>query len=311
MVKVSAPGKVIISGEHSIVYGQPALLAAIDKRCWITVQKSKSGQLKISDRMTNDLRLARLGVKEACQVLSVDKSQLDIVINNQVPLASGLGSSAALSVSLTAGIWRFFNPEEKLDKTLINQIAFRIEKYQHGNPSGGDNAVCTYGGWLTFQKKNENREFKSLDLDQSPPEFLLVDTGRPVETTGQMVAAVRQKYQISKTKYQKIFKKIGQVTEEIIKCFKKRKLKEFKSLIIRNQRLLEELGVVGKKAKVIIQLIEIWGGAAKVCGAGGVKRGSGFALAYSDNLNLLAEKLRDKKIEFIKVKLGGVGVKIH
>ncbi|MBU0619298.1 mevalonate kinase [Patescibacteria group bacterium] len=300
MIKVSAPGKVIISGEHSVVYGQPALLAALDKRCWVTIKKSNSGQLKITDKATDDLRLVKLGVKEVCQALSVDQFQLDITLNNQVPIGSGLGSSAAMSVSLAAGICQFFNPKQLLDKALINHLAFKIEKHQHGNPSGGDNTICTYGGVLKFQKKKDKFQFCRIKPEQLP-DFLLVNTGQPEESTKEMVVMVNSKDNI---------KNIGEVTGKIIKCFKEQKFNQLKALITQNQRLLEKLGVVGQKAQKLIQLIELEDGAAKICGAGGVKRGSGFALAYSDNLQFLAERLKSKHVEFKKVNLGGVGVRV-
>jgi mevalonate kinase len=74
---------------------------------------------------------------------------------------------------------------------------------------------------------------------------------------------------------------------------------------------LEELGVVGERAKKIIRLIERSGGAAKICGAGGLKKGSGMALVYHGDLSVLKRNLKKNKIDFLKVKLGEKGVTIH
>ena len=351
MISVSAPGKVIISGEHSVVWGEPAFLAAINKRCWVKVKKINEKKIKIVDEILKvraevdsskildfaeqrkkswqksvetggkeyfgaikreALGLVKIGIGETLMSLKKSEGEFELRIKNEIPIGVGLGSSAALSVSLVAGLWEFFNNKQKKQQlSLINKIAYEIEKRQHGNPSGGDNTICTYGGFLVFKKKDQRITKKKLKMMDRLPELLLVDTGKPVETTGEMVSAVRQKYRISNIKYQKIFKKIGKVTNMLIDSFKQSDFRELKFLIRTNEQLLEELGVVGERAKKIIRLIERSGGAAKICGAGGLKKGSGMALVYHGDLSVLKRNLKKNKIDFLKVKLGEKGVTIH
>ena len=86
---------------------------------------------------------------------------------------------------------------DRLTKKKINKIAYEIEKKQHGNPSGGDNTISTYGGFLWYRKEAEFLKlFKPLDFNfEKLPQFVLTNTGRSLETTGGMVARVRKLYE--------------------------------------------------------------------------------------------------------------------
>ncbi len=344
MIKVSASGKVIVSGEHSIVWGEPALLAAIDKRCWVEV-KDDQGKIRIIDEALGErqevgfnevlafagegkkgggehfkqpkkdpLGLVKVGIGEVLSSLGVPREGFEIRIKNEVPIGCGLGSSAAMSVSVVAGLWKFFNTkQEKLPFSLINKIALEVERRQHGNPSGGDNTVCTYGGLLVFKKRNGEGWFEQLNEigSWSLPQFLLVDTGKPQETTGEMVGMIELRIKNKELRIKNLMAKMGRVTGEIIKIFRTGEFSQLKRLIRENERLLEELGAVGERAKKLIQLIEQGGGAAKICGAGGAIGGSGMALVYHHDWSTLKRRLKNNKIGFLKVKLGGSGVTIH
>ena len=159
--------------------------------------------------------------------------------------------------------------------------------------------------------KNNNFQFNQLNIGYRLPEFLLIDSGKPVESTGEMVAALRQKYQISNIKYQKIFKKAGDTTAKFIKWLAKMNSDNLRNLILENEKLLEELGVVGNKAKKIIRLIEKNNGAAKICGAGGIKEGSGMILSYHQDLDKLKQVLAENRLSYLDIKLGEKGVKIE
>jgi len=289
---VSAPGKIILSGEHSVVYGQPAVLGAINRRLFIEIEKSEDKLEIISDE---DTVLAYYALQKIEEFLGKKINNFKIKIKSEIPINRGMGSSAALSVAMVGGVFHWLN--EEWNKSLINRIAYEIEKKQHQNPSGCDNSISLFGGLIIFQKG----KIKKLDFADLP-NFILLDSGQAVESTGEMVSRVS-------AKSQKIFNKIGDITLRLIEVLKKGKPDGFKNLISENERLLEKLGVVGEKAKKIIREIEDLGGAAKICGAGGVKEGSGILLCYHQKQEILLGFAKKNQIPNYQLKFEKEGLR--
>lgn len=305
VIKVSAPGKIILSGEHSVVYAQPAILAAINKRLYIEIKK-ESRQTKIITDQNPDLAYPALSIIE--NMLKKRTSHLVIKIRSEIPVNRGLGSSAALAVALTGALLRWFS--QKWDKKLINQIAFEIEKKQHGNPSGADNSIATFGKMIIFQKG----KIKRLKVSHLP-QFVFIDSGPASETTREMVEKVNAKIKNQNAirqpadKIQNLINNLGKVTAQFIKTIKEKNSNQLKFLIRENERLLEELGVVGEKTERIIKEIESLGGAAKICGAGGLKSGSGILLCYHQNPQVLLDFAHKNHLQDYQLKLGAEGLR--
>lgn len=304
-IAVSAPGKIILSGEHSVVYGKPALLAAVDRRLFVEIREIKRGIKIIADEPEDLAQYAFQKTKEALD--KKIKGGLRIKISSQIPVARGMGSSAALSVAMAGALFRSF--KKPWDKKLINRIAYQIEKKQHGNPSGCDNSIACFGGFLWFQKRGESFKIRPLKIDFKMPEFVLLDSGRAKETTGEMVALVNEKLKMQKAEIGRILDSLGRVTEKTANCFKKVNFVLLPDLIRENERLLEGLGVVSKKTGKIIRKIEKLGGAAKICGAGGIKQGSGVILCYHQNPKVILDFAKKQKLTHFPVKLGVQGVR--
>jgi len=306
-VRVSAPGKIILSGEHAVVYGKPAILAAVNKRLFVSINKSIKNEI-ITPESSELAEFARDFVLRA---LGKQKEKLKIKIFSEIPVGSGMGSSAALAVAMTAALFKFFN--QPFNKEKINEIAYEIEKKQHGNPSGGDNTTSTYGGFLWYRKEAEFLKlFKPLDFDfEKLPRFVLINTGRPLETTGKMVTKVRKLYEKKPRQTEEIFQKIEKATKKLLVALREKNDGEIGEVIRENEQLLEKLGVVGNSAKRIIKEIEGVGGVAKVCGAGGVKEGSGIILGFHPRKNSLLEIAKERNLSAFEVKLGEEGVKIE
>ena len=271
-VIVSVPGKIILAGEHAVVYGRPALVAAIDKRITVKIDSEKTSQ-KISG-------LVRFAVAACMKYLTRSRQDFNIAINSELPVGCGLGSSAAL---VTALVWALLPQASLKDK---NQLVKKIEDYQHGKSSGVDQTIVREGGFLRFQKG----VFQPIKL--SIKQVILINSGRPKESTGDMVKMVAE------GNYQKEFKQIG----ELVNHWKP-------ELIEANELLLEKIGIVGVKAKTMIRKIVISGGMAKVCGAGGIKAGSGMLLAVHPEKNKLLQLIKLNNWQYLKVKLGGPGVR--
>ena len=273
-LRVSAPGKIILSGEHAVVYGHPALVVAVDRRLTVTLSGKKTE------------------------------------IESDIPIGCGMGSSAALAVAKSG----LFLKRKSItwDLEEINKKAYELEKMQHGNPSGVDNTVSTYGGFLWYRKEAEGlKTFSSVPVKIKLPKFFLINTGKPVETTKEMVSVVARLVKKHPLKYKTIFTKIEVVTKFFLKCLLGEEKNDISTLIKENERLLEKLGVVSKSTIKTVKGIERIGGAAKISGAGGIKGNSGVLLAYHKGRDKLVGFAKDMNLDIFPVKLGEGGVRIE
>jgi mevalonate kinase len=304
-ITVSAPGKIILSGEHAVVYGKPAILAAINRRLFVSFRQSSKNEIITSESP----KLTEFARDFVLKSLGKSKEKLRIEISSEIPIGCGMGSSAALAVAMTTALFEYLN--KPFDKEKINQIAYEIEKKQHGTPSGGDNTISTYGGFLWYRKEIEFLKlFEKLKFVRLP-KFVLINTGRPMETTGEMVLGVRKLYEQNKIKTEKILNEIEKTTKQLLVAFNQMDEKLVKITIRENERLLENLGVVSNFAKKIVREIEKQGGADKICGAGGKKEGAGIILAFHSKKEALFKIAKKKNLPAFEVKLGEEGVRIE
>lgn len=306
-ITVSAPGKTILSGEHSVVYGYPALVVAINKRiqlsCVVKEQPDTKGKYQeFLAHWEQQSMLELLAFLQNTKLSGISKFSLE----SAIPIGCGLGSSAALAVCLSA--ITLLLAGESTSKEKINELAFKLEKQTHQNPSGVDNTIVTLGGALQYRKVNGVPEIKSLSLRKDLCNFLLINTGKPIESTGEMVLKVKEKRTKYLTSIESILLAMGKVTELWIDYFIGEPTLPIFELISRNERYLEELGVVSVSTQRIISQIEGIGGTAKISGAGGVKGHSGMLLAYHEESTELEKLARDMKWEFFPIERDDLGV---
>lgn len=350
-ITVSAPGKVHLLGEHAIVYGKPAILTAIDKRCFITLLPHKKTKIKITSKQLdktleispeqiiekqkdaeknwqeylktnnvtllkqitqNDLDLVVITIGEILKFLKLKKIQaFDLEIDSQIPIGAGLGSSAAVIVSTIAAIFVFLNLG--LDKEKINDIAFLAEQRRHGMPSGGDNSTVTYGGMVWFRK--ESPELKIIKpIPFSLPEslaknFVLIDTGRPKESTGEMVGLVQKLFYKRPKWTEKILNDQEKQVKKLLKALKENNEQILTEAIKLGERNLEKLGVVSDFSHDLIREIEKLGAVGKICGGGGKADKSGMLLFYHQEPKIVLELAKAHHLSAWRVKLGREGIR--
>ena len=283
MIKVSAPGKIHLLGEHSVVYGKPAILTAINLRVTVTIGKKD-----------NSFPLLRQGVEKVIKK-KLNRKIPDYSIETELPIGSGLGFSAAGSAAIIAALLTYF--KVKWDKNLVNELTFEAEKAFHGNPSGGDNTTVINGGLLLFQKDRpptySNSKVKS---------FILINSGKPTETTKEMI-------EVAKPKVHSILEDQEFLTKQLVLALKNGNEKLLIEIIKKGQKNLEKIGVVGKIAKKIIRDIEKLGGAAKITGAGGVKKGSGMLVCYHKDPKKILNFAKQNNLEAFSIKLAEEGLR--
>ncbi len=301
MVTVSVPGKIHLMGEHAVVYGKPALLSAINLRLRVTVEEGKRGVDIISSEPSDYIRHAVEVVKQQYKLASLPP--MKITVTSDIPAGYHLGSSAAVAVGTVGAVTYFL--KKVWNPAAMNQIAYEVEKKMHGLPSGGDNTTVTMGGFIWFRKELEF--LKSIwqlpfKLPESLDHFFLINTGRPKETTGEMVEYLKSKVKSQKSKVEKLFNENERQTKRIAVAIKEGNEKELMEAITAGERTLEGMGVVSKKAIPLIRKIEKAGGAAKILGGGGRAEGVGYLLCYHAN---------PKKFHADPIRLGEEGIRLE
>ena len=298
-----APAKVILSGEHAVVYGKPAIVSSIDLRLKFTVtnldRSSQDGNsskdiLFISERVKEYLRK---------QKIKFEDKPFGFEIKSDIPIGRGLGSSAALCVAASAAFLEFYVGRQ-FEKEVINNIAYQTEKYFHINASGVDVSASCFGGLIFYRKEFEflkNISSLNFKIPKKIEEGLyLIDSGKPKETTGFMVHnVVGEKYNKSPRLVEEILNDIEKTTKRMVVSIIKEDVDFFTKSIVDNQILLEMLGVVSKKARNLLKELEPFG-FGKVSGGGGKEEGSGFLLFYTNKKRELEKYLKKKKINFYK-----------
>jgi mevalonate kinase len=288
-------GKVIISGEHSVVYGMPALVGSIKLFREVVLRepvKRKISQPAFVDNLFNIFE----------KKFGQSSHQLEVVDLGKLPIGSGLGSSAAYAHAVFLSLLKHFNLSAT--KAELYEMVQESERFAHGNPSGVDATAVVYGGLLEFFRKEDAVNINQLGDENNvlkKANFYLIDSGRPVESTKEMIAVVSDRVKSDQVA-SKVLEQIGELTTKLITQVRQNTFEV--NLLQDNEKLLELLGVVGEKAQKMIAQLEEIGAVAKITGAGGVKDGSGMLLVYAKDQKKLANLIKEKKWKSYQVTIG-------
>lgn len=306
-ITVSVPGKIHLLGEHTVVYGKPALLATVNLRVTVTLTPTKTRVQKTEEIQ----KIIESIVEKELKIKKIPAYQMEI--NSQLPIGAGLGSSAAVSAAFIAALLSFL--KVKWDLNLINKLAYEAEKVFHGNPSGGDNSTVVFGGLIWFRK-----ETPDLKIIQPAPftipgklakNFVLINTGKPEETTKQLVELVSAKFKAQGAKFQKIFDHQEKLVRKLLLTVENGDENQLIQIIRTGEENLEDLGVVSPFVKTIIRKIEQAGGAAKICGAGGKTKATGILLCYHPDKTVIQKIAKAENLPYFSTSLGVEGVKME
>ncbi|MBI4036159.1 mevalonate kinase [Candidatus Daviesbacteria bacterium] len=308
MIKFSAPGKIHLLGEHSVVYGKPALIAAVNLRLTVTIQNAKATYIDPTVEKYGIRKIVESIVKKAFKIKHIPPYKLEI--SSQLPIGAGLGSSAASSAAYITALLSFL--KIKWDLNLINNLAYEAERVFHGNPSGGDNSTVVFGGLIWFRKEDPSLKLiQPLQLTiptQLAKNFVLINTGTPKETTLEMVTLVKNLYKKRPNLVEKFLTNQESLVRQLLNVIKECNEKEFIKIIKAGEQNLESIGVVSPLVKPIIRKIEQAGGAAKICGAGGKTGPTGILLAYHQDKSKLENIAKSFNLSFFSTALGVEGI---
>jgi len=311
-ITVSVPGKVHLMGEHAVVYGKPAILAAVNVRMYVTIQDQRS-KIKYQIISTESIEYATYAVDYLLQHLKiVGPPPFRITITSQIPAGYHLGSSAAMAVGITAAMLYFF--KKLWNPMRVNELAYEIEKHQHGTPSGGDNTAVTFGGFIWYRRELEFlKSMWQLPFRISPQiqRFVLIDTGKPAETTGEMIAFVKEKGEKDTEQMEKIFAVNEAQVRAITVALKEGDEATLIASMRRGEKTLEDMGVVSVRVRPFIRAVEASGGAAKILGGGGRQEGVGFLLVYHPSDRQIRALAKKYIYPLTPIQLGEEGVRLE
>ena len=267
-----APGKIILFGEHAVVYGRPALAVPVTQvRATVEVWPSDFRGIWIESpaiRLKAELKTLPHDDPLASTIrtifynLGVDPyPNLNIRISSTIPVASGLGSGAAVSVALIRALSSYLG-RSTFDED-VSRLAFEIEKLYHGTPSGIDNTVITYAKPVYFQRGRPIETFKPRES------FTIVigDTGISAPTK-QSVADVHALWEKDRARWDACFTQIGHIVNDARRAIEFGKVRVLGELMNRNHELLQEMTVSSPELDRLVA-------AARQAGALGAKLSGG------------------------------------
>jgi mevalonate kinase len=290
-VKATAPGKVILFGEHAVVYDRPALAVPVTQ-VHVDVEVLDSPRAGIFIHAPGiDLHAELNSLPPDHPIAAVILKVLppsfqkgaEISITSTIPVASGLGSGAAVSVALIRALSSFVN--RPLSDDEVNLLAYEIEKLHHGTPSGIDNSVITYNQPVYFIKGQPIETFKA----EKPFTIVIGDTGIPAPTK-ESVGAVRRLWLRDSVNLETIFDEIGQLSLIARRSIEHGKPELLGELMDQNHALLQSLTVSSPELDGLVEAARKAGAlGAKLSGGG--RGGNMIALAGPVNAESVAEAL--------------------
>lgn len=297
---VRTPAKLILSGEHAVVYGNPALAMAINCYTETTIRgQSKAGSKNILFNLLNfryhqehslsTLRRLKQGIhdkyqkflqgqygirdvlKEPFELMQfavthlIDNRQVQLPLGIEVRTTSnipvGCGMGSSAAAVVSSMVALARFSQLEFDLESCYQLAWEAENMQHGHSSGVDVYLVLHGGCIRFEKSGPK---------QSRPvptrSFLLINTGTPTSTTGECVSAAASFLKNDAN----LLNEFAHVTDRFDRALEQNHRQSLIDSIRDNHRLLVKIGVVPKRVQDFIGAVEKTGGAAKICGAGSV-----------------------------------------
>lgn len=288
-VKVSAPGKITLFGEHAVVYGKPAIVTSIEKRVYVTARVRSDNTVKVYARDLHvkslELSISSGGVrvevdrKDALrkadyiikaveltlETLNVRKG-LELEISSTMPVGAGLGTSAAISVATIYGCVKALGYD--IEKRELSKLGHRVELEVQGAASPMDTAIATFGGTLWIHPRSGGEPVIS---EVKAPELPIIVGYVPrIATTGELVANVRMLKERWGGIVDRVLEGIEEATFKALGALEKGELELLGELMNINHGLLEALGVSSYQLNMMVYAARRAGAlGAKLTGAGG------------------------------------------
>ncbi len=294
-----APGKIILFGEHAVVYGQPAIampVSRVNATARVTPNISASpGLVRLIapdidldaplDHLDEDHPLASAVRATLAEVSPHHTPAFTIQINSTIPISAGMGSGAAVTVAIIRALSAFLG--RPLSEHRTSELAFEVEKIYHGTPSGIDTTVITYQKPVYFRKEMPPEILQV----KKPTHWIIADSGEKTPTIA-AVTAVRGLYEGNPQSYGEIFSRIGAIADAARPALVNGDLQALGQLMNENQSLLQSLQVSSVMLDSLCQAaLDAGAKGAKLSGGG--RGGNMIALAAQEDCDRISQALEE------------------
>ncbi len=308
---VSAPAKVILFGEHFVVYGQKAILCSIDKRVKVTSIKTEEPSISVKSNL-GEIRVSSSKLIEDIKsplipFIYIAKKMIDefhysgginIIIESEIPSGVGLGSSSACCVAAAGSISKLFT---NYSKEEVLTLAIEAEKTIFKETSGADCTVSTYGGIIEYDKKSGFRKLNTkTDLH-----LVIVNTKIP-HSTKKVVTKVKEFIDNNEKTFSDLCEQEMKLIEKVNLSLNSGDLKSIGEAMIQNQKYLDQIGVSNEILAGLIDDANKTSFGSKITGAG--DGGCIIAIVDESNLEKTLENLQRKNYECFSVQIDTKGM---
>ena len=303
----SAPGKIILFGEHFVVHGTKAILAAIDKRVTVTTTFTENKTIKVNSELgTLEVPISssyeeaksefRPFIFLANKMINSNQnvSGLEVTIDSDIPIGVGLGSSSACCVAAAASICGLF---KELSSEEILNLSIEAEKTIFPDTSGADCTVCTYGGMI---------EYPSIEkIDNTFDLNLVIANSMIPHNTKNSVEKVNKFKENDEDRFSQLCDLENGLISEVIVAMKNNDVTALGLKMSENQKYLEEIQVSNDTLRDMINSLNEISLGSKITGAG--DGGCIIALVKDENVNKVPALLgKDKECFSAKIDTKGV-----
>lgn len=297
-ITATAPGKIILFGEHAVVYNRPAIAVPVTQvRAKATVTANPAGQpgevqvvskeIGLNSRLDHlpDDHAIRIAIRQVMEMLGITHlPALRLQIASTIPIAAGLGSGTAISVAVARALSAFLG--YPLEDDQVSHIAYIVDQKHHGTPSGIDNTVIAYAQPILFTR---GAPFERL-CPRQPFTLIIAHTGI-ASPTADSVGDVRRNWQADPGASERIFDEIAGIANAAREAIEHGPVEALGPLMTRNQALLQALTVSSAELDRLVA-VALASGALGAKLSGGGRGGNMIALASPANSDAVAGALR-------------------
>lgn len=308
----SAPGKLILFGEHFVVYGLPSIASAIDSRTTATVERSSNYELIDNRPETPGYKKEKAeqqadSVRRMLRAMGIENSKIKITLAGDLVATSGVGASAASCSAIAAALNAEFGLGLSIDR--INEIAYEGEKGYHGTPSGIDNSCSTYGGFIRYQKDLRSGKGKIEPMKCSTPLAVVIGNTGITSNTAKVVEDVKLQRSKNAKMFERIFADYENVISSVEAALRKSDIESIGRLMNENHELLREIGVSCPELEILVSIARKNGAlGAKLTGTG--RGGLMVALVTDESKERVARAIESAGYESQMVHIGAEGVRV-